>query len=209
MSESHAQDTHHDDHHDHHPTGLLRYLYSTNHKDIGTMYIIYGFVFGLVGFVMSMLIRIELAHPGAGILGGDHQLYNVLITSHGLIMIFFMIMPVFIGGFGNWFMPMMIGAPDMAFPRMNNISFWLLVPAGMLVRDVRLVDGGTGVAGRFMHRCRLRYPGPGGGLPILALHLAGASSISGRDQLHHDHLQHACAGHDPAPRCRCLPGLCW
>ncbi|MBT7648103.1 MAG: cytochrome c oxidase subunit I, partial [Rhodospirillaceae bacterium] len=88
MSESHAHA--HDDHHDHHPTGFLRYLYSTNHKDIGTMYIVYGFIFGLVGFAMSMLIRIELAYPGAGILNGDHQLYNVLITSHGLIMIFFM-----------------------------------------------------------------------------------------------------------------------
>jgi len=180
MSESHAHDTHHDDHHDHHPTGLLRYLYSTNHKDIGTMYIIYGFVFGLVGFAMSMLIRIELAHPGAGILGGDHQLYNVLITSHGLIMIFFMIMPVFIGGFGNWFMPMMIGAPDMAFPRMNNISFWLLVPAGILVVASVFIDGGTG-AGWTIYAPLSTYGSPGLAVDclILAIHLAGASSILG------------------------------
>ncbi len=177
MSESHA---HHADHHDHHPTGLLRYLYSTNHKDIGTMYIVYGFVFGLVGFVMSMLIRIELAHPGVGILGGDHQLYNVLITSHGLIMIFFMIMPVFIGGFGNWFMPMMIGAPDMAFPRMNNISFWLLVPAGILVVMSVFIDGGTG-SGWTIYAPLSTYGNPGLAVDclILAIHLAGASSILG------------------------------
>ncbi len=174
-------DTHALEHHDHHPTGFLRYLYSTNHKDIGTMYIVYGFVFGLIGFLMSMLIRIELAHPGAGILGGDAHLYNVLTTSHGLIMIFFMIMPVFIGGFGNWMIPMMIGAPDMAFPRMNNISFWLLIPSGLLLVGSVFIDGGTGVGWTIY--APLSTYGNQGNLAIdcliLSIHLAGASSILG------------------------------
>ena len=95
------------------------------------MYIVFAITFGLVGGLISIIMRAELMEPGAQVLGGDNQLFNVLISAHGLIMVFFLIMPAFIGGFGNWFVPLMIGAPDMAFPRLNNISFWVLIPSAL------------------------------------------------------------------------------
>ena len=174
------------DHHDHKPGFFVRWFCSTNHKDIGTLYLLFAIIAGIIGGLFSLIMRMELQDPGVQYLLNDGepdgQLWNVVITAHGLIMVFFVVMPALIGGFGNWFVPLMIGAPDMAFPRMNNISFWLIVPAPSCCCWARPSStSGRAPAGRSIRRSRDHSDTAGMSvdMAIFALHLAGASSILG------------------------------
>src|SRR5262245_50811744 len=166
------------------PWGLTRWLDSTSHKDIGTMYLAFALAGGLIGGALSVLMRMELQEPGLQIFPNG-QAYNEVVAAHGLIMLFFTVMPALIGGFGNWFVPLMIGAPDMAFPRMNNISFWLLPASFTLLIASMFVEGPPGMSGAgagwtlYAPLSTLGHPGPAMDFTILALHIAGASSILG------------------------------
>src|SRR3569833_2669987 len=165
MATAHGAAAHHDDHHT--PTGITRWLYSTNHKDIGTMYLVFAIIAAFIGAIFSVVMRIELLHPGVQYFHSadgtpDGHLWQTIVTAHGLIMVFFVVMPALIGGFGNWFVPLMIGAPDMAFTRMNNISFWLLLPV--------LAGAITMLQNKSNNKTTIFKP-EGGGDPTLFLHL--------------------------------------
>ncbi|MCB1616236.1 MAG: cbb3-type cytochrome c oxidase subunit I, partial [Pseudomonadales bacterium] len=172
---------HHDEHHDHAPSGIGRWLFTTNHKDIGTLYLWLSFIMFLVGGAMAMVIRAELMYPGLQVV--DPNFFNQMTTVHGLVMVFGAVMPAFVG-LANWLIPMMIGAPDMALPRMNNWSFWILpVAFSILVASVIMSVMGLGSAPNFgwtfYAPLSTTYAPASTDFFIFSVHLMGLSSIMG------------------------------
>ena len=173
-------DKHHDhDHeHDHHgpEKGILRWIITTNHKDIGTLYLLFALVMFFVGGMMALVIRAELFEPGLQFV--DPNFFNSMTTMHALVMVFGAVMPAFVG-LANWQIPMMIGAPDMALPRMNNMSFWLLVAGILLIASTLFMEGGAPSAGWTFYPPLVMQTGKAFPFAVFAVHLLGISSIMG------------------------------
>jgi cytochrome c oxidase subunit 1 len=176
MQAAHTHNSHDHGGHGHHYGGFMRWVTTTNHKDIGTLYLVFALTMFFVGGLLAMGIRLELLQPGLQFWAPEF--FNELTTMHGLIMVFGAIMPAFVG-FANWQVPMMIGAPDMAFARMNNWSFWLLPVGATLLVGSFFVPGGATAAGWTLYAPLSTQMGPGMDLAIFALHIMGASSIMG------------------------------